>query len=97
MGLIDRSFDFEVGQIVAAQVHQGAAALQMVEERFSPDAADESGNASLPGVAIAAWATTHGLAFLLLDGMLDEEVDSLGVEEIARQVTQVLGRGLGSF
>ena len=48
-------------------------------------------------VALAAWSTVHGLAFLLVEGLLREEEAELGVEEITREVTQVLGRGLRAY
>ena len=47
--------------------------------------------------ALTTWSTVHGLAMLLIDGLLEAETKSLGVEEIARGVTGVLGRGLRSF
>lgn len=52
------------------------------------------GAGTLPAAALAAWSTVHGLAFLLIEGMLRDEAAELGVEEIARRVTLVLGRGL---
>jgi len=48
-------------------------------------------------VALASWSTVHGLAFLLIDGMLDESRETVGADEIARQVTRVLGLGLMSM
>jgi AcrR family transcriptional regulator len=51
---------------------------------------------TLPAVATATWSLVHGLAFLLIDGLLADEMASEGPEEIARQVTRVLGVGLRS-
>jgi AcrR family transcriptional regulator len=51
---------------------------------------------TLPAVAAATWSLVHGLAFLLIDGLLADEMASEGPEEIARQVTRVLGVGLRS-
>jgi AcrR family transcriptional regulator len=48
-------------------------------------------------VALATWSTVHGLASLLIEGLLAGETSSIPVEEIARQVTTVLGRGLRSY
>lgn len=50
-----------------------------------------------PPVALATWSTVHGLAFLLVEGLLRQEEAELGVEEITRGVTQVLGRGLRAY
>ena len=50
-----------------------------------------------PPVALATWSTVHGLAFLLVEGLLRDEEGELGVEEIARGVTTVLGRGLRDY
>lgn len=52
---------------------------------------------SLPAVALATWSTVHGLASLLIEGMLRDEATELGIEEITRRVTLVLGRGLKAF
>lgn len=48
-------------------------------------------------VAVAAWSTVHGLAFLLIEGLLPGRVGAVDPGEIARQVTRVLGLGLQSF
>ena len=50
----------------------------------------------IPAVATATWSLVHGLAFLLIEGLLADEVASHGSDEIARQVTRVLGVGLRS-
>lgn len=55
------------------------------------------GEGGLPAVALAAWSTVHGLAFLAMEGLLEKEAGSVGLDEIARQVTLVLGRGLRSY
>lgn len=46
-------------------------------------------------VGLAVWSTVHGLAFLLIEGILDDEAEALGTEGIVQGVTKVLGRGLG--
>jgi AcrR family transcriptional regulator len=51
---------------------------------------------TLTAVATATWSLVHGLAFLLIEGLLADEVASYGSDEIARQVTRVLGVGLRS-
>lgn len=51
----------------------------------------------LPPAVLAAWSTVHGLAFLAIEGRLDEESRAVGLDEVTRQVTLVLGRGLKSF
>lgn len=48
-------------------------------------------------VALASWSTVHGLASLMLEGLLVEETEAMGTDELARQVTMILGRGLRSF
>jgi AcrR family transcriptional regulator len=48
-------------------------------------------------VALTAWSTVHGLAMLLIDGLLEEESRAVGKEELSRRVTRVLGRGLRHF
>lgn len=48
-------------------------------------------------VALATWSTVHGLASLMIEGLLTEETESISIEEVAQQVTLVLGRGLRSF
>lgn len=48
-------------------------------------------------VALATWSTVHGLASLLIEGLLADETASLTADEITHQVTFVLGRGLKSF
>jgi AcrR family transcriptional regulator len=46
-------------------------------------------------MALTAWASVHGLAVLMLDGLLQEEVAALGSEmDLADVVTKTLGRGL---
>lgn len=55
------------------------------------------GEGGLPAVALAAWSTVHGLAFLAMEGLLEKEAGSVGLDEIAREVTLVLGRGLRSY
>lgn len=50
-----------------------------------------------PALALAIWSTMHGLASLLVEGLLREEEAELGVEEISRRVTRVVGRGLRSY
>ena len=45
-------------------------------------------------VALATWSTVHGLGSLLIEGLLTEEREAMPTDEIARQVTAVLGRGL---
>lgn len=62
-----------------------------------PSGRQGAGEDILPSVALATWSTVHGLAFLLIEGMLNEETRAAEPEEIARQVTLVLGRGLKSF
>lgn len=47
-------------------------------------------------VPLTAWSTVHGLAMLLIDGRLEEETAASDSDEIAREVTRVLGRGLRS-
>lgn len=59
--------------------------------------AGASETAPLNPVALATWATVHGLASLLIEGLLAEETESIPADEIARQVTVVLGRGLRSY
>lgn len=51
----------------------------------------------LPAVALATWSTVHGLALLLIEGLLREETGSLEAGEVAREVTLVLGRGLRGY
>jgi AcrR family transcriptional regulator len=47
------------------------------------------------GAAQAAWSTVHGLAMLIIDSRLDiDRNDAEAVERAAREVTNVLGRGL---
>lgn len=48
-------------------------------------------------LALSAWSTVHGLASLVIEGLLDEEMDSLGAEELTREVTTVLGQGLKAY
>lgn len=48
-------------------------------------------------VALATWSTVHGLASLLIEGLLAEETATTPIDEIARQVTTVLGLGLKSY
>lgn len=48
-------------------------------------------------VALATWATVHGLGSLMIEGLLSQEIEAIPVDEMARQVTTVLGRGLRSF
>lgn len=59
------------------------------------------GSASEPAplnpVALATWSTVHGLASLMIEGLLAEETEAVPADEIARQVTVVLGRGLRAF
>ena len=57
---------------------------------------ESAGEDSRP-VAITAWSTMHGLGMLVIDGLLEEASASAEVEEVARQVTTVLGRGLRSY
>lgn len=46
-------------------------------------------------MALTAWASVHGLAVLLLDGLLQEEVAAMGSGlDLADVVTKTLGRGL---
>lgn len=46
-------------------------------------------------MALTAWASVHGLAVLLLDGLLEGEVAALGsAMDLADVVTKTLGRGL---
>lgn len=77
-------------------LHRAAeAAFDVLQELLG---ATRSGSTGTPrSVAVATWSTVHGLAMLLIDGLLDEGSKSLGVEEVAREVTRVLGRGLRSF
>jgi hypothetical protein len=58
---------------------------------------EPTGNTGLPAVALAAWATVHALAFLAMDGLIEDESHSVGMEDLTRQVTLVLGRGLRSY
>lgn len=48
-------------------------------------------------VALTTWATVHGFASLLIEGLLAEETATILADELTRQVTLVLGRGLRSF
>lgn len=48
-------------------------------------------------VALTTWSTVHGLGSLLIENLLVEETDAMSTDEIARQVTLVLGRGLRAF
>lgn len=52
---------------------------------------------SFPAVALTTWSTVHGLAFLLIEGVAQEETKGRTTDEIAREVTRVLGRGLGAY
>ncbi len=47
-------------------------------------------------VATATWSLVHGLAYLMIEGLLAEEVAAKGAEGVAREVTRVLGVGLRS-
>jgi AcrR family transcriptional regulator len=44
--------------------------------------------------ALTAWSTVHGLAMLFIDGLLQEEARTTGLEELTVRVTRALGRGL---
>lgn len=48
-------------------------------------------------VALATWSTVHGLASLVIEGLLSQETASISADELCRQVTVVLGRGLRSY
>jgi len=78
-----------------------SSAFVVLSELLQTDGRVPTGTASQGGatpswIALASWSTVHGLAFLLIDGMLDDDRESFGTDEIARQVTRVLGRGLMS-
>jgi AcrR family transcriptional regulator len=47
--------------------------------------------------ALAAWATVHGLAMLLIDGRLGQRPTERRAARIARDVTRVLGTGLRTY
>jgi AcrR family transcriptional regulator len=57
----------------------------------------ETGPVAMNPVALATWSTVHGLASLLIEGLLSRETESVPAEEIARQATTVLGRGLQAY
>lgn len=48
-------------------------------------------------VALATWSTVHGLASLMIEGLLAGETARSSTEELARQITLVLGRGLRAY
>lgn len=74
------------------------AAFGVLLELLAPGGGGDAGApAAVNPVALAAWANVHGLASLLIEGLLSEERETLSVEEIARQTTLVLGRGLKAF
>lgn len=62
----------------------------------STDAGAGSDADAFSAVATATWSTVHGLAFLMIEGLLEREVAAAGAEGLARRVTTVLGRGLGT-
>lgn len=77
---------------------QGAseATRAVLGSLLAPEAGGETG-AAIPSPALAAWSTVHGLAFLLVEGVAGEEARTKTPEEIAREVTRVLGRGLKDY
>lgn len=74
-----------------------AAAFDVLQGLLGGATRPGSSGGPPPAIALATWSTVHGLAMLLIDGLLDEESEALDVEQIARDVTRVLGRGLRSF
>jgi AcrR family transcriptional regulator len=68
--------------------------LQGMLMRFPSD--PEEGAGALRPVPLTAWSAVHGLAFLFLEGILDDQVQALSPEEITLCVTRVLARGLDS-
>jgi AcrR family transcriptional regulator len=60
-----------------------------------PRKGGKQGKGPPQAVALGAWSLVHGLAMLLIDGRVGEvEMSTADVEQLARQVTRVLGRGL---
>jgi AcrR family transcriptional regulator len=56
------------------------------------------GGAGTEAVQRTAWATVHGLSMLLLDGRLaGDRPTAAAADRLAREVTDVLGRGLRFF
>lgn len=58
-----------------------------------PDTGRRDGS-GLPVVAVATWSLVHGLAFLLIEGMLDEEAAMVDPDATTWEVLQLLGPGL---
>lgn len=69
-----------------------AALGAAMEDTMAP----ESGGRGEPGaIALGAWALVHGLAMLLVDQRVGEpNMSDEQVEALARQTTDILGRGL---
>ena len=82
-------------ELKAATDRTAAVLDGLMEDQLSGE--DASGPVPSSSVALATWSTVHGLAFLFVEGLLREEEADLGVEEVTRRVTRVLGRGLRSY
>lgn len=73
-----------------------SAAWDVLRDALGSDGAGDR-DEDLPWVGLATWSTVHGLAFLLIEELLEQERDDASTGEITRRVTRVLGRGLGAF
>jgi AcrR family transcriptional regulator len=72
------------------------AAFGVLLELLGPGGAPPGPGAANPA-ALATWSTVHGLASLMIEGLLAEETAATSSEELARQATLVLGRGLRAY
>jgi hypothetical protein len=78
----------------ASDAAYGALGELLLETGKAPPDGSEQG---LNQAAQASWAMVHGLAMLLIDGRLDiDPGDRARVENLVREATRVLGRGLRS-
>lgn len=67
---------------------------RLLDRSARPDSTPDD---SLHPVALAAWSTVHGVASLVIEGLLTEELENLGSEGLTREITAVLGRGLKAY
>lgn len=72
------------------------AAFGVLLDLLGPGAVPADSGTGNP-VALTTWSTVHGLATLMIEGLLGEETAWASTEELARQTTLVLGRGLREY